>query len=106
MTATATQTVPAPDTLMEKLKRGEATPEEVEAAVIQRLSTKAWCGRPRAAIQAIGAVAVLNKVDPALAGLLTKLILTHRPTIAAAALKALAGPVRQARKREAKKWCR
>ena len=107
MTATATQIVSAPDTILEKLKRGEApTPEEVQALVIQRLACKVMYGRPIAAIWAIRALAVLDKVEPGPAARMIDLCLTGRPAIAAAALKALAGPVRQARKREAKRWCR
>jgi hypothetical protein len=99
MIATATQTVPepGPDT---------RRPEEVEAQVIQRFACRALYGRPRAAIAAIRALAVLDKVAPGVPGQIIQLCLTGRPSIAAAALRALAGPVRQARKREAKRWCR
>jgi hypothetical protein len=72
----------------------------------QRLACKVMYGRPIAAIWAIRALAVLDKVEPGPAARMIDLCLTGRPAIAAAALKALAGPVRQARKREAKRWCR
>jgi hypothetical protein len=103
VTATATQAALElePDTtvLREKLQRGESpTTQEVEALVSQRLAARAVYGRPRAAIAALRALAVLDKVDPAPAARMIGLCLMGRPAIAAAALKALA-VVRQARKR-------
>jgi hypothetical protein len=127
MTATATQTVPgpAPDTtvasatqpaprarpdtsVFEKLKRGEVpTPEEMKALVSRRLASRTVYGRPRAALAAFRALAVLceGDVDPAAAGQMIRLCVAGRPGCAAAAVRALAAAAR-ARKKASRRWCR